>query len=100
MSRELAEALIFCAQRGVVDRIFPRIKPGPRLVYLCRVVGIPEITFHELRHTFATLALESGVSPKQVQLWLGHTNLTTTLNLYWSAQREQIKMDFLPEEAA
>ncbi len=33
---------------------------------------------HSLRHTFATFKAERGVSPFQLQQWLGHTNLNTT----------------------
>lgn len=38
----------------------------------------PAYTFHSLRHGFATRALESGVPPNQVQMLLGHSNLSTT----------------------
>jgi len=33
---------------------------------------------HSLRHTFATYKAEKGVSPFQLQQWLGHANLNTT----------------------
>ena len=33
---------------------------------------------HSLRHTFATAKAEKGVSPFQLQQWLGHANLNTT----------------------
>jgi site-specific recombinase XerD len=33
---------------------------------------------HTLRHTFATYKAEKGVSPFQLQQWLGHANLNTT----------------------
>jgi site-specific recombinase XerD len=33
---------------------------------------------HSLRHTFATAKAEKGVSPFQLQRWLGHANLNTT----------------------
>lgn len=38
--------------------------------------------FHSLRHTHATMLIESGVSPKAVQARLGHENIETTLNTY------------------
>ncbi|HVA61578.1 MAG TPA: tyrosine-type recombinase/integrase [Mycobacteriales bacterium] len=37
---------------------------------------------HDLRHTWATLALEAGVHPKVVQERLGHSNVSITLDLY------------------
>ena len=43
---------------------------------------IPKITFHGLRHTFATRCIESQCDYKTVSTLLGHSNITTTLNLY------------------
>lgn len=43
---------------------------------------VPQITFHELRHTHATLLLIAGVSPKVVQERLGHSNVSITLQTY------------------
>ncbi len=38
--------------------------------------------FHELRHTCASLLLKNGVSMKEIQEWLGHSNFSTTENTY------------------
>lgn len=45
-------------------------------------------TFHDLRHTFATIAIESGVDVKAVSAMLGHSNAAMTLNTYADATRE------------
>lgn len=44
-------------------------------------LGFP-FNFHSLRHTHATMLLEAGASPKEVQIRLGHTNIETTLDTY------------------
>ena len=49
---------------------------------LVKAFGLRKIRFHDLRHTFATLLLESGVSMNAVSLLLGHSDVTTTVRLY------------------
>jgi integrase len=44
--------------------------------------GLPKIRFHDLRHTYATLALLNGEKPKVVQETLGHASITLTLDTY------------------
>jgi integrase len=44
--------------------------------------GLPRLTLHGLRHTWATLALEQGVHPRVVQERLGHANIAITLDIY------------------
>jgi integrase len=75
--------------------------PNPALRRAAVQAGLREPTklhFHCLRHTFATLALESGVSPRLVSKTLGHTQTSTTLNLYWQSTGEKINLSFLPDE--
>lgn len=43
---------------------------------------VPRITIKGLRHTHATLLLEAGENPKVVQERLGHSTITTTMNIY------------------
>jgi integrase len=47
-----------------------------------KAAGLPRIRFHDLRHTWATLALANGVHARVVQERLGHANVATTLNIY------------------
>ena len=44
--------------------------------------GVPEIRFHDLRHTCATLLLSKNVHPKLVQEMLGHATVAVTLDTY------------------
>ena len=44
--------------------------------------GLPDMRFHDLRHTAATLMLQQGVHPKVVQERLGHSDISLTLNTY------------------
>ena len=61
------------------------IAPDSVLHMLHRVLdraGLPEIRFHDLRHTFATLALQNGVDVKTVSGMLGHFSAGFTLDTY------------------
>ena len=49
---------------------------------LLKRAGLPEIRFHDLRHTFATLLLACGVHPTYVQRALGHASVKMTLDRY------------------
>ena len=49
---------------------------------LLKKAGLPDIRFHDLRHTFATHALTSGVDAKTLSGILGHTNAGFTVNIY------------------
>jgi integrase len=49
---------------------------------LCDQAGIRRIRFHDLRHTCATLLIETGVPLVTVQQLLGHSNITITANIY------------------
>ena len=44
--------------------------------------GLPRIRFHDLRHTAATLLMAQSVHPKVVSEMLGHSRISTTLDLY------------------
>ena len=44
--------------------------------------GLRHIRFHDLRHSCASLLLANGVPMKQIQEWLGHSDFSTTANIY------------------
>ncbi len=58
---------------------------------LMKKLDIPEIKFHGLRHSFATRCIESNCDYKTVSVLLGHSNISTTLNLYVHPNLEQKK---------
>ena len=49
---------------------------------LLKRAGLPEIRFHDLRHTCATLLLSKNVNPKVVSEMLGHASIAITLDTY------------------
>jgi integrase len=49
---------------------------------LLQRAGLPDVRFHDLRHTAATLMLQKGVHPKVVQERLGHSTISLTLDTY------------------
>ena len=44
--------------------------------------GLPKISFHDLRHSCASLLHASGYDLKDIQIWLGHSDIQTTANIY------------------
>ena len=85
------------------DYVFPSSTGGPispdsvnnMLHRVLKRAGLPSIRFHDLRHTFATLALQNGVDIKTVSGMLGHFSAGFTLDTYahvtTSAQKEAAK---------
>ena len=49
---------------------------------LLKQKGLRHIRFHDLRHSCASLLLANGVPMKQIQEWLGHSDMGTTANIY------------------
>lgn len=58
---------------------------------LMNELDMPELKFHGLRHSFATRCIESNCDYKTVSVLLGHSNISTTLNLYVHPNMEQKK---------
>ena len=53
-----------------------------RLQLILEHAGCKHVRFHDLRHTFATLALQNGMDVKTLSAMLGHVSAATTLNTY------------------
>lgn len=66
-----------------------------RLHIILERAGCKQIRFHDLRHTFATMALENGMDIKTLSAMLGHVSAATTLDIY-----THITSDMLSEAAA
>lgn len=49
---------------------------------LLEKAGLPKMRLHDLRHTMATILLESDVHPKKVQERLGHSSIAITMETY------------------
>lgn len=58
---------------------------------LMEKLGVPKLKYHGLRHSFATRCIEAGCDYKTVSVLLGHSNISTTLNLYVHPNMEQKK---------
>lgn len=89
-------------KRGVFSEwMFPsRIKIGQpvdpayirkRLHVVLERAGCKRVRFHDLRHTFATMSLESGMDVKTLATIIGHESSTTTLNIYTHITNEMQK---------
>lgn len=71
----------------------------------CQKAGVKDFRFHDLRHTFASHLVMSGVNIFQVSKWLGHSSVTITEKYYAhfapDCKREEIeKLNKLNEWAA
>src|SRR5690606_12848102 len=72
--------LVFATETG-----FPPSPSNLRQRYLypaCEKAGVPRVTFHQLRHTHATLLLKASVHPRIVQERLGHSSFKMTMDRY------------------
>lgn len=73
------ENYVCAAENGEVlnpNRVYERFKK------IIRANGLPDIRLHDLRHTAATHLLAMGFSVKDVAYWLGHSQTSTTLDIY------------------
>ncbi len=92
LPQSIVELLRQRKKRAVSQWIFPNplspeMPASPDSAYrhlkiLLKRAGLPDIRFHDLRHTFATHALTSGVDAKTLSGILGHTNASFTLDTY------------------
>jgi len=72
--------LVFCSSVGghlhTSRDVFNQFKG------LLKQAGLPDIRFHDLRHSSASLLLSLGIHPKVVQEMLGHSQIGMTMDIY------------------
>ena len=79
------QCIIIIYKSTCVNEIGDLIKPHyvtesfPKLL---KAKGMRQIRYHDLRHSCASLLLANGVPMKQIQEWLGHSDFSTTANIY------------------
>lgn len=73
------EGLLFCWPDG--RPIYPDTVTAQFNRWVDRA-GLPPITLHSVRHTYATMSLRAGVNPKIVSSRLGHASVAFTLDTY------------------
>lgn len=84
--KETISPYIFSSADG---KVIESKKPNRRLQSLCKLLDIEPKRFHDIRHTFATRLFEEDAKPKTVQLLLGHSNISTTLEIYTHVTNEE-----------
>lgn len=68
-----------------VDQLGKRTSPDYITEYFSKFLkknGLRVIRFHDLRHSCASMLLANGVPMKQIQDWMGHSDFSTTANIY------------------
>ncbi len=75
--------LVFCRENG---DLINRSMVNAELRRICVKMGMKKFSMHAFRHTFATRCVEAGLNFKAIQGFLGHSNITTTLDIYADLQ--------------
>ena len=69
------------------------------ILKLCKRVSLPHITVHGLRHMYATVLIEKGVSLAKISALLGHSSINTTFEFYIEIMEDDHRIvEFLNEQ--
>ena len=74
-----------------VNQLGELIRPDYLSTHVPKVLAkhnMPRIRFHDLRHSCASLLYANGIPMKDIQAWLGHSNISTTANIYTHLQEK------------
>lgn len=86
--------LVFCNSKG---NIMPPSEITRALKRCLKAADLPDIRFHDIRHSHATILLKENVHPKIVSARLGHSKIQVTMDTYshLTDSIEGIAVDYL-----
>lgn len=84
-SLDPTKRLIFRTPQGEIIRAYNTSRD---IAIICKAAGLERFTAHAFRDTFATRCIEAGMQPKTLQVIMGHSNISITLNLYTHVMQE------------
>lgn len=73
------EGYICCSDNGIP------LEPdylSHKFEHIITKCGLPKMRFHDIRHSTASYLLKIGLSMKEIQVWLGHSDVGTSMNIY------------------
>ena len=82
--------LIFTINGKPIDRK----RPQRRMISLCKILKIEYRSFHSIRHSYATRLFELDIPIKTVQSLMGHSDMSTTMDIYTHVMKDK-KLEIL-----
>lgn len=82
------EQLVFASEKNQMHN--PN-KPRTWMTRCTERYSLRHIPVHGFRHTYATLAIQGGMAPKELQKQLGHSDIKTTLDIYTAVTDDQMQ---------
>jgi len=76
------QALVFGTGHGADEQSFDPTQLRRRGIAAWEAAGLEAISPHECRHTFASLLIAAGVDLDAVKVFMGHSSITMTVNVY------------------